>query len=111
MRSGCPLTAVSSAYFDQLVCARDEVRKRSAHQKGLPPAPAAPAPSASTPTAPATPGMTRGQARRAGRHERREARRTGRHERREARRNAREMRREARHGKNIYMKSNTPKQQ
>ena len=70
-----------------------------------------PAPSASTPTAPATPGMTRGQARRAGRHERREARRTGRHERREARRNAREMRREARHGKNIYMKSNTPKQQ
>jgi hypothetical protein len=75
------------------------------------PAPAAPAPSASTPTAPATPGMTRGQARRAGRHERREARRTGRHERREARRNAREMRREARHGKNIYMKSNTPKQQ
>jgi pyruvate/2-oxoglutarate dehydrogenase complex dihydrolipoamide acyltransferase (E2) component len=75
------------------------------------PAPAAPAPSASTPTAPATPGMTRGQARRAGRHERREARRTGRHERREARRNAREMRREARHGKNIYMKSNIPKQQ
>ena len=47
----------------------------------------------------------------AGRHERREARRTGRHERREAQRNAREMRREARHGKNIYMKSNTPKQQ
>ena len=75
------------------------------------PAPAAPAPTAAAPTAPATSGMNRRQARRAGRHERREARRNARHERREARRNAREMRREARHGKNIYMKSNTPKQQ
>lgn len=69
--------------------------------------PSAPA----TTSAPATSGMNRRQARRAGRHERREARRSARHERREARRNAREMRREARHGKNIYMKSNTPKQQ
>jgi hypothetical protein len=53
---------------------------------------------APAPTAPATSGMNRRQARRAGRHERREARRAGRHERREARRNAREMRREARRG-------------
>jgi hypothetical protein len=70
------------------------------------PAPAAPAPTATAPTAPATSGMTRGQARRAGRHERREARRNARHMRREARRNAREMRREARRG--IYMKSTKP---
>jgi hypothetical protein len=42
---------------------------------------------APAPTAPATSGMNRRQARRAGRHERREARR-----------NAREMRREARRG-------------
>ena len=74
------------------------------------PAPAAPAPTAAAPTAPATSGMNRRQARRAGRHERREARRNARHERREARRNAREMRREARHGNNLYMKSNTTKQ-
>jgi hypothetical protein len=74
------------------------------------PAPAAPAPTAAAPTAPATYGMNRRQARRAGRHERREARRNARHERREARRNAREMRREARHGNNLYMKSNTTKQ-
>ena len=74
------------------------------------PAPTAPAPTAAAPVAPATSGMNRRQARRAGRHERREARRTGRHERREARRNAREMRREARHGNNLYMKSNTTKQ-
>jgi hypothetical protein len=70
------------------------------------PSPAAPAPAAAAPTAPTTPSMTRGQARRAGRHERREARRTGRHERREARRNAREMRREARRG--VYMQSTKP---
>jgi len=57
-------------------------------------------------TAPATSGMNRRQARRAGRHERREARRNARHERREARRNAREMRREARRGG----KSDTTKQ-
>ena len=63
------------------------------------PAPTAPAPTAAAPTAPATSGMNRRQARRAGRHERREARR-----------NAREMRREARHGNNLYMKSNTTKQ-
>jgi hypothetical protein len=63
------------------------------------PSPAAPAPAAAAPTAPATSGMNRRQARRAGRHERREARR-----------NAREMRREARHGNNLYMKSNTTKQ-
>jgi len=56
--------------------------------------------------APATSGMNRRQARRAGRHERREARRNARHERREARRNAREMRREARRG----MKGDTKKQ-
>jgi len=68
--------------------------------------PAAPPPTAAAPTAPATSGMNRRQARRAGRHERREARRTGRHERREARRNAREMRREARRG--MYMHSNKP---
>ena len=74
------------------------------------PAPTAPAPTAAAPTAPATSGMNRRQARRAGRHERREARRNARHERREARRNAREMRREARHGNNLYMKSNTTKQ-
>jgi hypothetical protein len=63
------------------------------------PAPSAPAPSASTPSAPATSGMNRRQARRAGRHERREARRNTRHERREARR-----------GNNLYMKSDTTKQ-
>ena len=74
------------------------------------PAPSAPPPAATAPTAPATSGMTRRQARRAGRHERREARRTGRHERREARRNAREMRREARRGNNLYMKGDTTKQ-
>jgi hypothetical protein len=51
-----------------------------------------------TAPAPATSGMTRRQARRAGRHERREARRNARHKRREARRNAREMRRAARRG-------------
>jgi hypothetical protein len=49
-------------------------------------------------TAPATSGMSRRQARRAGRHERRQARRNARHERREARRSAREMRRAARRG-------------
>jgi len=75
------------------------------------PAPAAPAPTAAAPTAPATSGMNRRQARRAGRHERREARRNARHERREARRNAREMRREARHGNNLYMQSNKPPKQ
>ena len=53
-----------------------------------PPAPSTPAPSASTPSAPATSGMNRRQARRAGRHERREARR----------------------GNNLYMKSDTTKQ-
>ena len=74
------------------------------------PAPTAPAPTAAAPTAPATSGMNRRQARRAGRHERREARRTGRHERREARRNAREMRREARRGNNLYMKGDITKQ-
>ena len=63
------------------------------------PAPSAPAPSASTPSAPATSGMNRRQARRAGRHERREARR-----------HARQMRREARRGNNLYMKSDTTKQ-
>jgi pyruvate/2-oxoglutarate dehydrogenase complex dihydrolipoamide acyltransferase (E2) component len=63
------------------------------------PAPSAPATSASAPST-STSGMNRRQARRAGRHARREARR-----------HAREMRREARHGKNIYMKSNTTKQQ
>jgi len=72
------------------------------------PAPTAPAPTAAAPTAPATSGMNRRQARRAGRHERREARRNARHERREARRNAREMRREARHGNSLYMKSTKP---
>ena len=64
------------------------------------PAPSTPAPSASTPSAPAPSGMNRRQARRAGRHERREARR-----------HARQMRREARRGNNLYMKSNTTKQQ
>jgi hypothetical protein len=59
------------------------------------PSPAAPAPTAAAPTAPATSGMTRRQARRAGRHERREARR-----------NARQMRREARRG--MYMQSTKP---
>src|SRR6516164_7571649 len=59
------------------------------------PSPAAPAPTTATPAAPATPGMTRRQARRAGRHERREARR-----------NARQMRREARRG--MYMQSTKP---
>ena len=63
------------------------------------PAPSAPAPTATAPVAPATSGMNRRQARRAGRHERREARR-----------NARHMRREARHGNNLYMKSGTTKQ-
>src|SRR5215468_11872016 len=63
------------------------------------PAPSAPALSASSPSAPATSGMNRRQARRAGRHERREARRK-----------AREMRREARRGNNLYMKSDTTKQ-
>ena len=74
--------------------------------------PTAPAPTTATPAAPATSGMTRRQARRAGRHERREARRNARHMRREARRNARHMRREAR-GKSdkLYMKGNTTKQQ
>jgi hypothetical protein len=64
------------------------------------PAPTAPAPTAAAPTAPATSGMNRRQARRAGRHERREARR-----------NARQMRREARHGNSLYMKSNKPVKQ
>jgi len=63
------------------------------------PAPTAPAPTAAAPAAPATSGMNRRQARRAGRHERREARR-----------NAREMRREARHGNNLYMKGDVTKQ-
>jgi hypothetical protein len=63
------------------------------------PAPAPPPPTGAAPTAPTTPGMTRGEQRRA-------ARRAGRHERREARRNARHMRREARRG--MYMKSNKP---
>jgi hypothetical protein len=70
------------------------------------PVPAAPAPTTATPAAPATPGMTRRQARRAGRHERREARRSARQMRREARRNARQMRREARRG--MYMQSTKP---
>ena len=70
------------------------------------PSPAAPAPTTATPVAPATSGMTRRQARRAGRHERREARRAGRQMRREARRNARQMRREARRG--MYMQSTKP---
>jgi hypothetical protein len=63
------------------------------------PAPTTPAPATATPSAPATSGMNRRQARRAGRHERREARRSARHERREARR-----------GNNLYMKSDTTKQ-
>jgi hypothetical protein len=75
----------------------------------------APPPSAATPSTPApsasSSGMTRRQARRAGRHERREARRNARHQRRMARRNAREMRRQARRGNSMYMKSNTTKQQ
>ena len=62
------------------------------------PAPTAPGPTTAAPTAPATSGMSRRQARRAGRHERREARR-----------NARQMRREARRG--MYMKSNQPMKQ
>jgi len=63
-------------------------------------------PTAPATSAPATSGMERRQARRAGRHERREARRAGRHERREARRTARHMRREARRkGDNLYMKA------
>src|SRR6516164_1500089 len=66
-------------------------------------------PTTATPAAPATSGMTRRQARRAGRHERREARRAGRQMRREARRNARQMRREARRG--LYMQSNKPPKQ
>jgi hypothetical protein len=71
-----------------------------------------PSPAAPAPTAPATSGMNRRQARRAGRHERREARRNAREMRRVARRNAREMRRVAR-GKTdkLYMKGNTTKQQ
>ena len=56
-------------------------------------------PTAPVPSAPATSGMNRRQARRAGRHERREARR-----------HARQMRREARRGNNLYMKSDTTKQ-
>ena len=79
-----------------------------AQAQPIAPAPTAPAPTAAAPTAPATSGMNRRQARRAGRHERREARRNARHERREARRNAREMRREARHGNSLYMKSTKP---
>src|SRR6516162_9731851 len=67
---------------------------------------AQPSPAAPAPAAPATPGMTRRQARRAGRHERREARRNARQMRREARRNARQMRREARRG--MYMQSTKP---
>jgi hypothetical protein len=60
--------------------------------------PAAPAPGTPAPGTPATSGMTRRQARRAGRHMRREARRNARHMRRAARRNARQMRRAARRG-------------
>src|SRR5262249_7456822 len=71
-----------------------------AQTQPIAPAPAAPAPTATAPTAPATSGMNRRQARRAGRHERREARR-----------NARQMRREARHGNSLYMKSNKPVKQ
>ena len=52
-------------------------------------------PAAPAPRAPATSGMTRRQARRAGRRMRREARR-----------NARQMRREARRG--MYMRAKTP---
>jgi hypothetical protein len=59
------------------------------------PAPGGPAPGAAAPGAPPTSGMTRRQARRAGRHMRREARR-----------NARQMRREARRG--MYMQSTKP---
>jgi uncharacterized membrane protein len=73
------------------------------------PAPAGPAPGAIAPGAPATPGMTRRQARRAGRQMRREARRNARQMRREARRNARQTRREARRG--MYMQSTKPVKQ
>jgi hypothetical protein len=62
------------------------------------PAPGTPAPGTPARGTPATSGMTRRQARRAGRHMRREARRNARQMRREARRNARHMRRAARRG-------------
>jgi len=58
----------------------------------------APAPNAGTPGAPASSGMTRRQARRAGREQRRKARRNARQMRREAGRNARTRRRQARRG-------------
>jgi hypothetical protein len=75
------------------------------------PAPAAPALGAPAPGAPATSGMTRRQARRAGRKQRREARHNARQMRREARHNARMQRREARRGNSLYMKSNQPTKQ
>jgi hypothetical protein len=73
--------------------------------------PGAPAPGAPAPGAPATSGMTRRQARRAGRKQRREARHNARQMRREARHNARMQRREARRGNSLYMKSNQPTKQ
>jgi hypothetical protein len=73
--------------------------------------PGAPALGAPAPGAPATSGMTRRQARRAGRKQRREARHNARQMRREARHNARMQRREARRGNSLYMKSNQPTKQ
>src|SRR5215831_14437687 len=64
------------------------------------PAPSGPAPSGAAPTVPATPGMTRRQARHNARKMRREARRNARMQRREARRG----------GGQIYMKGDITKQ-
>ena len=76
------------------------------------PASSGPAPSGASPSGPATPGMTRRQARHSARQERREARRKARTMRREARHNARVKRREARrNGNNLYMKANQPTKQ
>src|SRR5215831_6048082 len=66
------------------------------------PAPSGPAPSGAAPTVPATPGMTRRQARHNARKMRREARRNAREMRREARHNARMQRREARRWSDLH---------
>jgi hypothetical protein len=92
------LSALGFAVPTTVLTMSDEAQAQAAAPAPTAPAPAAPAPGAPAPGAPATSGMTRRQARRAGRRMRREARRNARHMRRQARRNAREMRRQARRG-------------
>jgi len=102
-----PTTALTTSGAEAQVQPATPARPATPAQPA--PAPTTPAPTTATPTAPATPGMTRRQARHNARQMRREARRNARHMRHEARHNARQMRRQARRG--MYMRANTPAKQ